>query len=183
MYSQRRRSLRLGRWGNIAVEKINRKENEMGKLGCCLAVLFCLGASPVFAQSNPTDDREVERSAIQTGRKTLIADNMVLTEAESKAFWPLYDEYQKELRKLNERRLGFIDSFAKDHEKMTDEKANVLMNEWLDIQKESLKVKSSYVSKFRSALPMGKVVRYFQIENKLEAAVDYELAKRIPLLK
>jgi len=155
----------------------------MKKFGCCLAVLFCLGASPVLAQSNPTDDMEVLRSAIQTGRKALVADNMGLTEAESKAFWPLYDEYQKELRKLSDRRTGFIESYAKDYEKMTDEKANDLMNEWLDIQKDALKVKSSYVSKFRRALPMSKVARYFQIENKLEAVMDYELAKRIPLVK
>ena len=155
----------------------------MKKFGCCLAVLFCLGALPVFAQTNPTDDMEVLRSALQTGRKTLIADNMGLTEAESKAFWPLYDEYQKELRKLSDRRTGFIESYAKDYEKMTDEKANDLMNEWLDIQKDALKVKSSYVSKFRRALPMSKVARYFQIENKLEAVMDYELAKRIPLVK
>lgn len=125
----------------------------MKKIGCCLAVLFCLGASPVLAQSNPTDDMEVLRSALQMGRKALIADNMGLTEEESKAFWPLYDEYQKELQKLNERRLGFIDSFAKDYETMTDEKANDLMNEWLDTPKEALKVKGSYVSKFRRAYP------------------------------
>jgi hypothetical protein len=58
-----------------------------------------------------------------------------------------------------------------------------LMEEWVDIQKDALKVKNSYIGKFGRVLPMKKVARYFQVENKLEAAVDYELAGRIPLMK
>jgi len=98
-------------------------------------------------------------------------------------FWPLYEEYQKELAKLNKHRLDFIDSFGKGYEKVTDKKAKDLMDEWVDIQKDALKVKSSYIGKFGRVLPMKKVARYFQIENKLEAAVDYELARRILLVK
>lgn len=30
---------------------------------------------------------------------------------------------------------------------------------------------------------MRKVARYFQIENKAEALLDYELARKIPLVK
>lgn len=144
----------------------------------------CLFASWLaFGQTNPTDDMEALRSAIQMERKALVAQNMGLTEEEGKVFWPLYEGYQKELAKLNKRRLDFIESFAKDYERMKDEKANDLMNEWVDMQRDAIEVKSSYMGKFRRVLPMKKVARYFQVENKLEAFVDYELARRIPLLK
>ena len=147
-------------------------------------VALCLVASGLaFGQTNPTDEKEALRLTIQTERKALVDKNMGLTEEEGKGFWPLYEEYQKELAKLNKRKLDFIESFAKDYEKMTDEKAKVLMDEWMDIQKDALQVKSSYIGKFGRVLPMKKVARYFQIENKLEAAVDYELAGRIPLVK
>ena len=33
-----------------------------------------------------------------------------------------------------------------------------------------------------SLLPPKKVVRYFQIENKLDSVIDYKLAGRIPLV-
>jgi hypothetical protein len=92
-------------------------------------------------------------------------------------------EYQKELTKLNKRKVDFIESFAKNFEKMTDQKAKDLTDEWMDIQKDALKLKSSYIGKFARVLPMKRVARYFQIENKLEAAVDCELAARIPLMK
>jgi len=147
-------------------------------------VALCLVASGLaFGQTNPTDEKEALRLTIQTERKALVDKNMGLTEEEGKGFWPLYEEYQKELAKLNKRKLDFIESYAKDYEKMTDEKAKVLMDEWVDIQKDALQVKSSYIGKFGRVLPMKKVARYFQIENKLEAVVDYELAGRIPLMK
>ena len=147
-------------------------------------VALCLVASGLaFGQTNPTDEKEALRLTIQTERKALVDKNMGLTEEEGKGFWPLYEEYQKELAKLNKRKLDFIESYAKDYEKMTDEKAKVLMDEWMDIQKDALQVKSSYIGKFGRVLPMKKVARYFQIENKLEAVVDYELAGRIPLMK
>ena len=149
-----------------------------------LPLVFCLCVSgPAFGQTNPTDEKEALRSTIQGERMVLVDKNMGLTGEEAKVFWPLYTEYQKELGKLNKRRVDFIESFAKDYERMTDPKAKDLMDEWMDIQKDALKLKSSYIGKFGRVLPMKKVARYFQIENKLEAAVDYELAGRIPLMK
>jgi hypothetical protein len=160
------------------------KGDVMKNLIYFLSLALCLFASgPAFGQTNPTDEKEKLRATIQAERKALVDKNMGLTEEEGKVFWPLYAEYQKELAKLNKHRLDFIDSFGKDYEKMTDQKAKDLMDEWVDIQKEALKVKSSYIGKFGRVLPMKKVARYFQIENKLEVAVDYELAQRIPLLK
>jgi hypothetical protein len=145
--------------------------------------LFLLATGLASGQTNPTDEKEAVRSTIQGDRMVLINQNMALTQEEGKVFWPLYMEYQKELTKLNKRKVDFIESFAKYFEKMTDQKAKDLMEEWVDIQKDALKVKSSYIRKFGRVLPMKKVARYFQVENKLEAAVDYELAGRIPLMK
>jgi hypothetical protein len=36
---------------------------------------------------------------------------------------------------------------------------------------------------FNKVLPPKKVVRYFQIESKLDSVIDYELAARIPLVR
>jgi hypothetical protein len=39
------------------------------------------------------------------------------------------------------------------------------------------------VPKFQEALPAIKTARYYQIENKIQAALQYELAAGIPLMK
>jgi hypothetical protein len=45
------------------------------------------------------------------------------------------------------------------------------------------KLRQAYLPKFRKVLPEIKVVRYYQIENKINAALNYDLAADIPLMK
>ena len=61
--------------------------------------------------------------------------------------------------------------------------AKKLTDEFLAIQAEQQKLRLSYLPQFRKALPDKKVARYYQIENKISAAVGYELATEIPLMK
>ena len=39
---------------------------------------------------------------VKADKKLLASSNMTLTDAEAKVFWPLYDEYQKDLDKMNQ---------------------------------------------------------------------------------
>jgi hypothetical protein len=61
--------------------------------------------------------------------------------------------------------------------------AKNLLDDSLSIDSNHLKLRQSYLAKFRGVLQDTKVARYYQIENKIDAVVVYELAKRIPLVK
>jgi hypothetical protein len=147
-------------------------------------VLLGLSLSPIvlFAQTQ-ADEEELVKSLLQTGKKSIIADNMGFTEDESKAFWPLYNEFQQVKKKLNERMIKVIKDYVDGYETMTNEKADVLLKEYLAIEKERTDLKSAFLPKFTKVMPAKKVARYYQIENKLEAIVKYELAKEVPLVK
>ena len=108
---------------------------------------------------------------------------MPLTAPESEAFWPRYNDYQQALRKVNDRKVKLIQGYARDYPALTDEKAEEMLNEFLDIETEEVKLKKSYVKKFRKVLPAKKVTRYFQVENKLDAIINFELADSIPLVR
>ena len=108
---------------------------------------------------------------------------MQLTETEAKAFWPLYDQYQNELFLLRSRTIMMINDYAAAYENMDDATAQKLLNEYMELEGLRLKLRQTYVPKFRDVLPDVKVVRYFQIENKIHAALMYEFAAKIPLIK
>ena len=76
-----------------------------------------------------------------------------------------------------------IKDFADAYEKMTDETAKKLMDEYMAIEALGPKLRQAYLPKFRKVLPETKVVRYYQIENKIQAALFYEIASNIPLIK
>jgi hypothetical protein len=108
---------------------------------------------------------------------------MQLTEAEAKAFWSVYDQYQDELFLLRARTAKLIKDYADAYEKMTNDTAKKLQDELMSIEALGPKLRQAYLPKFRKVLPEIKVVRYYQIENKIQAALMYEIAAEIPLMK
>jgi len=136
----------------------------------------------VAAQEKPSDNMQIVLEKIRADKKLLIAENMQLTEAESKAFWPVYDQYQDELFLLRSRTAKLIKDYA-EAEKMTNDVAKKLLDELMIIEALGPKLRQTYLPKFRKVLPELKVVGYYQIENKINAALMYELAANIPLMK
>ncbi|HEY7165541.1 MAG TPA: hypothetical protein VIB79_13325 [Candidatus Binatia bacterium] len=153
-------------------------------LGSALALL--LGLAPVaFAQDKPADSMEILREKIRADKKLVVAGNMDLTESEAKGFWPVYDQYQKDLQKINQRIARVLDSYADDFrsQSLTDDKAKKLISEALAIDKAEADLKTTYAPKLGKVLPARKVVRYLQIENKIRAVVRYDIASGVPLVK
>jgi hypothetical protein len=135
-----------------------------------------------LAQDQPASNMEIVREKLRADKKLLIAQAMGLTEREATNFWPLYEIYQKDLIKLADREIELIKEYARVYKSMTNEEAAKLMNEFLDIEGDYQQTRREYVPKFRGVLSDIKVARYFQIENKINALVDFELAEKIPLI-
>jgi hypothetical protein len=148
-----------------------------------LGFILSLGAMPAFSQEKPSDNMQVVIEKIRADKKLLIAENMQLTEAEAKAFWPAYKQYQDELFLLRTRSVKLIEDYAGAYETMNNHTAKKLLDEYMAIEALGPKLRQAYLPKFRKVLPEVKVLRYFQIENKIQAALIYELAANIPLVK
>ncbi|OPY81192.1 MAG: hypothetical protein A4E65_01230 [Syntrophorhabdus sp. PtaU1.Bin153] len=148
-----------------------------------LAVLFMMMSGTLPAQDKPVDTMQIFVEKVKADKKLLIAENMQLSETESKAFWPVYEQYQNELFLLRMRTLQLIKDYAAVYERMTDSTAKNLLDEYMTIERLRLKLGETYLPKFRNVLPDVKVVRYYQIENKINAVLAYGLAENIPLIK
>ena len=139
-----------------------------------------LGSVSAGAQSDQ-DMIELSRAIVQTERKAIVAANMEFTEAESKGFWPIFREFKAEQDKLDDQLFDLIKQFAKNYETLTDDAAKILMREYMAIEKAELDIKKKYQKKFSKILPAKKVLRFFQVENKLDAVVKADLTAQIPL--
>jgi hypothetical protein len=155
-----------------------------GMVMIMVAALVGLGAIAA-AQEKPADNMQIMKEKVKADKKLMVASNMQLTESEAKAFWPVYEEYQKDLAAINQRIGNLIQSYAKDYNAntLTDEKAKKLVDELVAIEQAEAGLKASYVPKLAKVLPMKKVARYLQVENKVRALVKYDLAGGIPLVR
>ena len=147
-----------------------------------LAAALVASAPGVLAQVSETDQLQQLRAEIQADRQAVVAANLGLTDAEGAAFWPVYREYRGEMAKVGDRMQKLIQDYAKIYDTATAEQAKPMVDELLSIQKAELKVKETYLPKFRKVIPEIKVARFLQIENKIDALIKLELAADIPLI-
>ena len=154
-------------------------------IGIAMAIML-FGFAPLnAAQDKPADNMQILRDKIKADKKLVVATNMELTESEAKEFWPIYDQYQKELQKINQRLGKVLESYADDNrgKSLTDDKAKKLIDEAVSIEQAEANIKSTFAPKLSKVLPVKKVARYLQIENKIRAVVRYDIAQGVPLVR
>lgn len=153
------------------------------RLFCCCLLSVILAYSSALAKEPSADTMQALIEKLKADKKLIVSENMELTDAEAKKFWPVYEQYQNELFILRVRSLNLIKAYADSYSSMTNETAKKLLDEYLTIESLRQKVREGYLPKFRKVLPEMKVARYYQIENKILAIVNYELASQIPFVK
>jgi hypothetical protein len=133
----------------------------------------------------PASNLEIIHEKLKADKKLIVAQYMELTELEAKKFWPVYDEYQRDLKTSNERLLNLLESYAADYKNnsLTDEKATKLLDDWIALEKDEGKRRGAFAPKVLQALPAKKAARYLQIENEFRILLRYDLATTVPLVR
>jgi len=151
-----------------------------------LAPLLLVAAGPARADEAGAANEastEILRDTLRSNKKALVDVNLALTDEEAAAFWPVYDDYQKDLAKVQDRMLALIQDYAEHFSTMTDERADALVDEYLEIEQDRVEVRRAHLKDIAKALPGRKVMRFYQIENKIDAVLRYDLAASIPVIE
>jgi hypothetical protein len=130
-----------------------------------------------------TSDVELTRAAIQVRRQAIVTAAMDLDAKESQAFWPMYREYREAMAAVNDRLVKLLVTYLSTYENLTDETAGKMLEEFLSIERARNSVKSKYVPRFGKLIPTRKVARFFQVDNKLDAFINADLAQLVPLAR
>jgi hypothetical protein len=152
---------------------------------CAALVVFCTVAAvaPCAAQTGSSSQKQLNIAAARADRKALFGANMHLTDKQAKAFWPLYDEYQAKMDKLDDRHAAEIKAYAKAYQTLTDDDATGKLDEVIAIKQARLDVQKEYVPKFRDAIGSVDTTRFFQIDSKLRAMTQCDIAQIVPLAR
>jgi hypothetical protein len=151
-----------------------------------LAAVALLAAGPAMAQEISAEAWEELRDLqeeILEGRDAIVKANLILTDAEGQAFWPVYEEYRAAADAIQERQAGLVEAYAANFETMSEPKAEAFLKEWLAIDRADLEMREDYAERIRKVLPARKAIRFFQVESKLDAIMDLEATLRIPLVE
>ena len=153
-----------------------------------LAAVASLGAAGgAVAQSSGTvnlsDQEKLLVSQIQTDKRAVVLASLGLTDAEVAFFTPIYEKYQGEMKKVFTRTGEILNKFASNYDSMTDDAADDILDETLEVREDRNDILKDYASKLGRKLPATKVLRWVQVENKLNTLLDWQMAQIIPLAK
>ena len=142
----------------------------------------------VFAQRETSTgvsvDKDIEllRHDLRAEKKKIIAMNVPLTETEATKFWVTYDQYAAEMSKSYDAFYAVIKDYAANQKTLTDDQANVMIKKWSDIQVDLAKSRQKYVPLFGKVLPGKKEALFLQIDRRLYALLDIQIASEVPLV-
>jgi hypothetical protein len=122
------------------------------------------------------------RENLRQEKGQLLGAVMQFTPAEAAKFWPIYDEYDRELNKLNNLRIENMKSYARDYSQMTDEQADQLTRQALDFQKRRSELLEKYYERVKQALGAITAARFLQVENQLLSIMDLQIESRLPVV-
>jgi Spy/CpxP family protein refolding chaperone len=150
-----------------------------------ILIIDAVAVSAALAQNNgsqlPHSQQQLDLAAAKAQRKAIVSQNMYLTDTQAKQFWPLYNAYEKRMDKIEDRHIREIKNYVASYRNLTDADANEKLDEVLAIQQARLQTQEEFVPKFRTALPGVVVTRFFQIDNKMHAMVQCNIAQMVPL--
>lgn len=156
----------------------------MTTLRVLLAAVLLVGVAVPAGRAGKADEANLDilRETIRANRKAFVAANLKLTDEEAGKFWPLYDRYQTDLKGVNDRLLAVIKDYTDSFSSVSNEKALRLADDYLAAETDKAKLRRAYLDEFSKVLPGRTAVRLLQIEHKMDAVVQYELAAEIPVV-
>jgi hypothetical protein len=157
--------------------------------GLALALVLVGGTARAQSLSSDTEHRnltaysELLRRDLKSERVAVITELMAFTDAEDRAFWRLYRDYERNLDKLNDERLAGIQEYTKIYERLDDATADRLAQKALDLEGQRVELKKTFYASLRKALPGKTAARYLQVENQLLLLTDLQIASSLPIVK
>jgi hypothetical protein len=153
-----------------------------------LGFAFLMANSNALAQRETATGVQVEkdldllRRDLRAEKKKLIALNVPLTETEATKFWPVYDEYAAAMKTHYDAFYSVIKDYAANQKTLTDAQAASMVARWSQIQVELAQTRQKYVSIVEKVIPGKKAALFFQVDRRLYALIDLQVASEVPLV-
>lgn len=139
--------------------------------------------APVEIRPLTESDIALLRQDVQTRKMEIVTRAMDFTDAEASGFWPVYNDYANEQRKLGDKKYEIIKDYAENYDQMNDGKAAELTDKMLELDKAAFENRAEYWPKFVKVLGAKRAAKFFQVDRRLSLMIDLELTSQIPIIE
>jgi len=122
------------------------------------------------------------RSDVRQQKAEMMGAVMALSAADAAKFWPIYSEYDAELSKVNDLRVANIKEYARTYADMTDAKADELIHNAAEYERQRSELLAKYYERVKEALGAITAARFVQVEHQLLLIIDLQVASSLPIV-
>jgi outer membrane PBP1 activator LpoA protein len=169
MKSHREFGLRNPAWNRLVIATL-------------LAVALAAPAARAQHATGDGTDLQALRSAVKSDKRAYVASMMSLTNAEAKRFWSIYEAHQRSRETSSRRRVIALEGLLFQDKAMTNLSAKNVITELTAVDEAEAKARRRLGNQLMRALPPIKAARYLQLEDKIQAVRDYDIASTVPLI-
>jgi hypothetical protein len=124
---------------------------------------------------------ELMRRDVRQDRAKIVGSIMALSPADAAKFWPIYNDYEAQLNRLNDERADSVEEYARGYNQMTDQKADELMQKGMAYQKQRVALLASTYERVKQALGAVTAARFLEVENQLQQIIDLQIDSSLPV--
>ncbi len=118
----------------------------------------------------------------QPDRAAIISYTMDFSPKDATAFWPIYQEYERERSALYDRRIVVLKEYEEKYLSMSDDDAKAMANRMFEYDSQAMEVNRKYFKKFSKVLPTYTVVKFFQVEHRIDLMMEAKATPPLPPL-
>jgi hypothetical protein len=137
------------------------KRKLMNMKNFWIAVLLLFIPALLKAQDRAGRSEEIESYKI-----AYLTQKLDLSSSEAKVFWPIYNDWQKELRTLRSERTKNVISLRNTDEidELSDNEIHALITNEINYKQRNLNIEKKYYNKLKSSLPLKVVGKYYRAQ-------------------
>lgn len=134
------------------------------------AILFFV--LPVLASAQGKGPR-MDDQKWEARKVAFLTTKLDLTAAESKIFWPIYNDFTREQSALRKERFQKMISFRKivEIEDLSDTEIQTLIVNDFDFKQRELNIEKKYYNKFKSNLPIKIVGKFYRAQEAFKKEI------------
>jgi hypothetical protein len=153
------------------------------------ALIFVSGLTAQDAAKATSQEANIKsyinllRQDVKKDKVSILTELMELTPEQAAKFWPVYNEYDKELTRLGDERIALIRIYAENYGSMSDQKVSEIGRKVLDLEAKRTDLKKRYFDRMSQAVSPKVAGRFLQIENQLLMILDLQVSSMLPIVE
>ena len=123
------------------------------------------------------------RADVRQKKTDVMSAVMQLDAEDASKFWPIYRDFEAELKTFYEQVGAGIKTYGSNIDKMDDAMADQIGTKVLNLEQQRNEMKRKYYLRFKTALDPIVAMRFLQVENQIERIIDLQVASELPIVQ